>query len=52
MLKMPSPDSVDENRLSAVFVVYGSRNSAVFGTNAVSGKVAYFPIIDTFRKTH
>lgn len=30
----------DENRLSAVFVIYGSLKNAFFGINAVSGRFA------------
>ena len=52
MLKIPTPDSVTENRLSAVFVVYRDKKSAFFGTSAISSKVAGLLRVDTFRKTH
>jgi len=52
MLKILNTDSVNESRLSAVFVVYGDKKSAVSGTNAVSSPVAGRSLRDTFRKTH
>lgn len=52
MLKILTTDSVTESRLSAVFVVYGDKKSAVSGTNAVSSSVAGISLPDTFRKTH
>ncbi len=41
-----------ENRLSAVFVIYGPLLIAVSGTSAVSDIVAQLYKTDTFRKTH